>query len=134
MPGVYDTLQLLQSRGFTLAIATSSPLGIIDVVMNKLKIASFFKTFTSAEHLPYGKPNPAVYLQCAQSLGKDPSSCICFEDSFNGMIAVKAALMKCIVVPAPAFQQQLRWNAADIQLSSLEDFNESILANITGQH
>ncbi len=132
MPGVHETLQLLQSQGFTLAVATSSPLGLVDVVMEKLGISSYFKTLTSAEGLPYGKPHPAVYLNCAKALGKAPGQCICFEDSFNGMIAVKAALMKCIVVPAPPFQQQPRWNAADMQLTSLLDFNETMLKKLTG--
>lgn len=131
MPGVQETLELLQSHGFVLAIATSSPMSLVQVVVEKLDIRHYFTTLTSAEGLPYGKPNPAVYLNCAQALGKSPVQCICFEDSFNGMIAVKAALMKCIVVPAPAFQQQLRWNAADLQLTSLRDFNKELLEKIT---
>ncbi|MFX8864327.1 HAD-IA family hydrolase, partial [Acinetobacter baumannii] len=55
----------------------------------------------SAEDLDYGKPNPQVYLNCAAQLQSNPLQCICFEDSFNGMIAAKAARMKCVVVPHP---------------------------------
>lgn len=131
MPGVHETLALLHDRGFTLAVATSSPLDLADVVVDKLGIRSYFKTLTSAGDLPYGKPHPEVYLNCARALGREPGRCICFEDSFNGMIAVKAALMKCIVVPAPPFQHQPRWNAADMQLTSLLDFNETILQKLT---
>ncbi len=130
MPGVYKTLQLLQSKGFTLAVATSSPMSLVHVVVDKLNIGPYFSTLTSAEGLPYGKPHPAVYLNCANALGKQPASCVCFEDSFNGMIAVKAALMKCVVVPAPAFQGQLRWNAADLQLTSLLEFDEEALEKL----
>ncbi len=132
MPGVHETLQLLHSHNFTLAVATSSPLSLVNVVVEKLNIRSYFQTLSSADTLPHGKPHPAVYLNCAESIGKRPQQCICFEDSFYGMIAAKAALMKCIVVPAPAFQQQLRWNAADLQLASLLDFNKTTLQKLLG--
>jgi sugar-phosphatase len=61
-------------------------------------------------------------------LGSHPAACICFEDSFNGMIAAKAARMKCIVVPHPDQYHQERWNIADLRLNSLrsltaKDFN-----------
>ncbi|MBX3241672.1 MAG: hexitol phosphatase HxpB [Chitinophagaceae bacterium] len=132
MPGVYETLDLLRYGGFTLGIATSSPLSLVDVVVNKLEIAGYFKVFTSADRLAYGKPHPEVYLNCAARLGKHPAQCACFEDSYNGMISVKAARMKCIVVPAPAFREEHKWKAADMQLKSLLDFNKETLGRITG--
>jgi mannitol-1-/sugar-/sorbitol-6-/2-deoxyglucose-6-phosphatase len=36
--------------------------------------------------------------------------------------------MKCVVVPAYAHQQEARWAAADLKLSSLQNFNELLLA------
>jgi sugar-phosphatase len=78
-----------------------------------------FSAICSAEFLPYGKPNPQVFINCAIELGSHPAACICFEDSFNGMIAAKAARMKCIVVPHPDQFHQERWNIADLRLNSL---------------
>ena len=48
--------------------------------------------------------------------------CIAFEDSFNGMIAAKAARMKCVIIPATADYDHPKWNAADLKLASLQDF------------
>ncbi|MBX2922994.1 MAG: hexitol phosphatase HxpB [Chitinophagaceae bacterium] len=127
MPGVLEIFEFLHERNFTIGLATSSPMSLVDVVVNKLGIRPYLHTATSAEDLPYGKPHPEVYLSCARELNKHPIQCICFEDSFNGMIAAKAARMKCVVVPAPVFQQQLKWNAADLQLKSLLDFGEKEL-------
>ena len=101
---------------------------LINAVVNKLEIDHFITARTSAEHLPFSKPHPQVFLNCAELLRTAPTACICFEDSFNGMIAAKAARMKCVVVPAYTHQQEARWAAADLKLSSLQNFNELLLA------
>jgi sugar-phosphatase len=53
-----------------------------------------FDALASAEKLPYSKPHPQVYLDCAAKLGVDPLACVALEDSVNGMIASKAARMR----------------------------------------
>ena len=108
-------------------LATSSGMPLIDVVVDKLGIRNYLHAITSAADLPYGKPHPQVYINCAEQLNSHPRECICFEDSFNGMIAVKAAVMKCVVVPAAHESQHIKFNAADLKLSSLQNFNELLL-------
>jgi sugar-phosphatase len=125
MPGVHKVLDQISSSGLKIGLATSSPLALIDVVVDKLGIRDYFSAFNSAENLVHGKPHPQVYLDCASALGVEPVSCVCFEDSFHGMIAAKAARMKCVVVPLPAFRDQPRFQAADLLLHSLEDFDLS---------
>jgi sugar-phosphatase len=53
-----------------------------------------------------------------------PLECICFEDSFNGLIAAKAARMKCVVIPHNAVSKEEKWSIADLKLSSLQNFGE----------
>ena len=86
-----------------------------------------FDAITSAEKLPFGKPHPEVYINCAAELGLKGMECIAFEDSFNGMIAAKAARMKCVVVPAATAYDHPKWNAADLKLRSLLEFDEEKL-------
>jgi HAD superfamily hydrolase (TIGR01509 family) len=124
MPGVQHIINFFVERNFKIGLASSSPMELIDLVVDQLNIRNFLQATTSAEHLPYGKPHPQVYLNCAAELSSAPSSCICFEDSFNGMIAAKAAKMKCVVVPHHAQLKQERWGAADLKLSSLQNFGE----------
>jgi beta-phosphoglucomutase-like phosphatase (HAD superfamily) len=128
MPGVEHILRFFTERNFKIGLASSSPLQLIDMVVNKLKINDFISAKSSAESLPYSKPHPQVFLNCAALLGASPTNCICFEDSFNGMIAAKAARMKCVVVPARNHQQEARWAAADLKLTSLLTFNDLLLA------
>jgi HAD superfamily hydrolase (TIGR01509 family) len=127
LPGLAHILNFFIERKFKIGLATSSPQELIDVVMNHLKIGSCFQAICSADELTYGKPHPQVYINCAEELNSPVTQCICFEDSFNGMIAAKAARMKCIVVPAPQQHHETRWNAADLKISSLQNFNDLLL-------
>ncbi|AXY75122.1 hexitol phosphatase HxpB [Paraflavitalea soli] len=130
MPGVHEVFSLLKEKGFKIGLATSSPLALVKVVAEKLQINDYLQAIASAEELKYGKPHPQVYLDCAAALEVSPLECVCLEDSFNGMIAVKAARMKCIVIPAKHQQHQTCWDAADRKLSSLLQLNEEVLDDL----
>jgi mannitol-1-/sugar-/sorbitol-6-/2-deoxyglucose-6-phosphatase len=124
LPGVDHIFDFFYRKQFKIGLASSSPLELIELVVEMSGISKFLHAVSSAEDLPYGKPHPQVYLNCAEALGVDPSECICFEDSFNGMIAAKAAKMKCVVVPHHAQLKDERWGAADLKLSSLQNFGQ----------
>ncbi|MFZ1800952.1 MAG: hexitol phosphatase HxpB [Chitinophagaceae bacterium] len=124
MPAVPYIINFFRERNFKIGIASSSPASIIEMVMQLCNITEFIHVYVSAEELQYGKPHPQVYLECAEQLDVDTSACICFEDSFNGMIAVKAARMKCVIVPSLAAIRDPRWAAADLKIASLQNFNE----------
>jgi HAD superfamily hydrolase (TIGR01509 family) len=130
LPGLAHILTYFMERKFKIGLATSSPQEVIDTVMNHLKIGKCFQAICSGDQLQYGKPHPQVYLNCAEALGSDPMECICFEDSFNGLIAVKAARMKCVVIPAPHQHHETRWSAADLKISSLQNFNDLLMQTI----
>jgi sugar-phosphatase len=131
LPGVPEVIDFFRTRDIPAGLATQSPHEVIDAVMDRTGLKGAFNAVTSAEKLPYGKPHPQVYLDCAALLKALPVSCICFEDSFNGLIAVKAARMTCIVVPAPHQQHELRWEAADLKLESLQEFNEHMFKTVS---
>lgn len=127
MPGVNYIVAFFKSRNFKIGLASSSGTELISQVINQLGLVEHIGSFTSAEFLAHGKPHPEVYLQCAQNLGARPEECICFEDSYHGMIAVKAARMKCVVVPSHTESQRMVWHSADLKISSLQNFNELLL-------
>ena len=122
LPGVMEALSQSKSGGLKMGLATSSYSRIIDAVVAKLGIGDFFEVMHSAEHEVFGKPHPAVFLNCADKLGVDPTQCLVIEDSFNGIIAAKAARMKVIAVPEKSHQEDPRLNIADAVLESLENF------------
>lgn len=130
MPGVNHIFNFFIQRGFRTGLASSSPLNLIETVTDLLGVQQHLRVCTSAASLPYGKPHPQVYLDCAMALGSSPMECVCFEDSYYGMIAAKAARMKCVVVPDPVNAKNPRWTAADLKIASLSNFNELLLASL----
>jgi mannitol-1-/sugar-/sorbitol-6-/2-deoxyglucose-6-phosphatase len=127
MQGLQHIFNFFINRQYKIGLASSSPLSLIDVVIDKLGIRNYLHAICSAAHLPYGKPHPQVYLDCAAALNSNPYECICFEDSFNGLIAAKAAGMKCIVIPAQHDSSKPKFSAADLKISSLQNFNDLLL-------
>jgi HAD superfamily hydrolase (TIGR01509 family) len=127
MPGLDHIFSFFKEKNFRIGLATSSPLALVDVVVDKLKIRPYLNAVASAGHLPFGKPHPQVYMDCAEALNVSPLQCICFEDSFNGLIAAKAARMKCVIIPAPDQFSLAKWGAADLKLNSLLAFSDSQL-------
>ena len=125
--GADSIIPFIRSFGLKVGLATSSPLSLVEVVLKKLQLENSFDAITSAEKLPFGKPHPEVYLNCAGALGAAGMECIAFEDSFNGMIAAKAARMKCVIIPAAADYDHPKWSAADLKLQSLTAFDETKL-------
>jgi mannitol-1-/sugar-/sorbitol-6-/2-deoxyglucose-6-phosphatase len=130
MPGLQYIFNFFIAKKFKIGLASSSPLSLINEVVQMLGIQTHLHHVSSAAELPFGKPHPQVYLDCAKALNAHPSNCLCFEDSFYGMIAAKAARMKCVVVPSKEDFKQLRWAAADAKMASLLNFNDLLLKTL----
>lgn len=119
LPGVEQALRLCRDQGLKIALASASPLHMLERVLEMFNLRHYFDQLASAEHLPYSKPHPQVYLDAAAQLGIDPLNCVALEDSFNGMVASKAARMRAIVVPAAEHRDDARWALANVRLDDL---------------
>lgn len=119
LPGVREAIALCKAQGLKVGLASASPLHMLERVLEMFDLRAEFDAIASAEHLPYSKPHPQVYLDAAAKLGVDPLCCVTLEDSVNGMIATKAARMRSIVVPAEENRDDERWCLANAKLPSL---------------
>ena len=124
LPFVKETLDFFKNEQIPIAIASSSPLGLIQSAVEKLEIERYFKVMCSAEYEEYGKPHPAVFLSTASYLRVAPTDCLVFEDSLTGIIAAKAAKMQCIAVPSKQDYDNPKFVLADLKVASLKDFLE----------
>lgn len=131
MPGVEHSLQLLQTMGIRIGLATSSPMRMVKELIPAFGLAKYFDVLTSADTAKVGKPHPEVFLQCADSLGCLPRQCVVFEDSINGMIAAKAAGMKAVIVPEAEQYDNPKFALADGKLKSLQDFDKTLWHKLT---
>lgn len=123
LPGVEKTLNTLHENNRKIALASSSSMRIIEEVVKKLGIESYFEVLHSAEFEKHGKPAPDVFLSTAKMLDHQPTSCIVYEDSKNGMRAGLSANMKTIIVPE--FPEPIvEWHQeAHLKWHTLESFS-----------
>ncbi len=124
MEGVDYILNFFKNKKLKIALASASPIGIIETVLKKLNCEDYFELCHSGELEEYGKPHPAVYLTTATKLKINPLNCLVFEDSLVGLIAAKAARMKAVVVPDKKYKNNSKFSIADVKLNSLKEFNE----------
>ena len=122
MPGLMESLAFFKQKGFKLGVATSSDVALLNTVIDSLNIRAYFGALCSAQYLPYGKPHPHVFLNCADALQVLPANCLVIEDSVNGVIAGKAAQMRVAVIPEEENLTNPKFAIADYHLHSLLDF------------
>jgi len=103
LPGAVELVEFC-GRRWPLALASGSPSPLIEAVTAHPSIAGRLRVVISADEVPRGKPAPDVYLEAAARLGYDPTTCLCFEDSANGILAGHAAGLFVFAVPDPRFQ------------------------------
>ncbi len=125
MTGVEYSLDLAKKHQLKIGLATSSSWQIVDTVLKKLGVKEYFSAIESAEHLPYGKPHPEVFLNCASALGIKPQNCLVIEDSVNGVLAGKAARMKVVAIPEEENKHNPKFIIADYKLNSLLELSEN---------
>lgn len=98
-PGAREILQYLKDQGVKIALASSSPLDIIERNLRLTDTASYFDAVVSGEHVTHGKPAPDIFLLAAEKLGLKASDCYVLEDGVNGMYAGIRAGCASIMVP-----------------------------------
>jgi sugar-phosphatase len=126
LPGVLDSLKLLKDNKIPIALASSSSLSLINTVLDKLKIKSFFKIIHSAENEKAGKPDPAVFLTTAKLFNQKPENCLVLEDSKAGMEAGVNANMRTVLVPENGTDP--KWKSkAFVKLNSMKEFSLELL-------
>lgn len=124
LPGVDHIIDFFKTKNIPLAVASSSSFCVIDAVMKRLGIGPHFSIIHSAENEDYGKPHPAIFLTTARKLAVQPSKCLVFEDSVNGVIAASAARMKCVAIPESSGINNPNFSIADMTLVSLLKFED----------
>jgi sugar-phosphatase len=130
MEGLDYILSFFESRNIPIALASSSKVQIIETVLNKFKIRERFTLYHSAQFEKEGKPHPAVFLTTAKKLGAEPSECLVFEDSINGVVAAKVAGMKVVALPDKYLLGDEKFKSADLIINSLNDFNEKLFQDL----
>jgi mannitol-1-/sugar-/sorbitol-6-/2-deoxyglucose-6-phosphatase len=126
MPGVTAAITRFGRYRLALAIASSSPLRLIDAVCDRLGLGGIQVRCSGLDEVR-AKPAPDVYLTAAHKLGVAPAGCLAMEDSPHGIAAAKAAGMRCVAVPDPLLIGDPGYGEADLVLSSLTELDDTAL-------
>jgi HAD superfamily hydrolase (TIGR01509 family) len=127
--GVVELIQDLKKNDFKILIASSSHIDAIDAIVKKFNLAIYLLARLSGAELKHSKPDPEIFLRTAGLANSEPHECLVIEDSRNGVIAAKAAGMKCIgYLNLNSGVQDL--SGADIVISSFTELNATLIKNI----
>lgn len=130
--GASEGLEFVKKQNVKMALASTSAMVLIDVVLDKLKLREYFEAIHSGEFEEYPKPHPGLYLTTARKIEVEPQFCLAIEDSITGIIAAKAAKMKCLAVPDIALRSDKRLGIADMILPSLASLDQKTWKYLSG--
>ena len=94
--GIPELLKALYENNIKMAVASSSPIAVIELIIESFKFKNYFNELVTGDYVERSKPEPDIFLYAADKLGVLPEECIVIEDSCNGVKAAKKAGMKCI--------------------------------------
>jgi len=98
--GLIDLLEVLERYDLLIAIASSSPGGIIERNVSSAGLSiNGFDAYVGGDEVQNSKPAPDIFLLAAQKLGIRSESCLVIEDSNPGVQAAHSAGMPVIMVP-----------------------------------
>jgi len=131
-PGVMTLLNGLKLSGYKLAIASSSRIESIELIVDKF-FPDFFEVLQSDANLPKSKPDPEVFLKAADKLGGDNAkNTLIVEDSVSGYKAAIAAGFPCVMCPDVTVGGVYDFSEAVMVVDSLEDLSVEDLDVILG--
>ena len=118
--GVRGLIAQLDSRGTSLAVASSSYRGWVCGYLAEFGLAGSFPVVVTRDDVQQTKPAPDLFLLAAQRIGVPPAQCVAIEDSPKGIAAAREAGMKVVAFPNPV-TESFDLSGADLVVRTLED-------------
>jgi len=119
LPGAESFLAECRAAGLKTALATASRNSAL--ILELLCIRSMFDAVVDGNKVKRTKPDPEVFLLCAQELGVEARRCVVFEDAEAGIEAARAAGMFSVGIGSRAILKRADIVAPGLSELSLED-------------
>ena len=97
--GAADLLGQFASLSIPMAVATSTNTARAMQKLRDAGILDRFDAIVGGDQVSRSKPDPAIYLKAAATLGVAPGKCLALEDSENGVRAALSSGMTVVQVP-----------------------------------
>lgn len=103
-PGARELLSYLSAQGYTIGLASSSPMHLVERQLTMAGLFGYFSAFATGDMVQNSKPAPDIYLLACQKLSIAPESAYAIEDAPKGVQAAASAGLGVLMVPdlAPA--------------------------------
>lgn len=109
IPGFEAFVKTLHDNGVRCAVVTSSNVQKMrNVYAQHPEFQAYFDRVLTSEDFAKSKPDPDCYLKGAACFGVTPQECVGFEDSFNGLKAVRAAQIFTIGLATTNSEEAIR--------------------------
>lgn len=122
-PGVLPLFSSLKAAGVKTALASASKNAAL--VLQKLCIPDLFDYVADSNLIKNGKPDPEIFLTCAQALGVAPERCIGVEDAPAGVTAIKAAGMYALGIG-----EEHALTQADLVIPAISALDQTLLTKL----
>jgi len=91
-----EFMLMIHDEEYSMALASSNNKMAVDSIIEKFGLRKYLKVAISGDDVTNGKPDPEIFLKASEKMNIEPHECLVIEDAANGVIAAKAAGMKCI--------------------------------------
>lgn len=128
--GFEDFIADLRRHGVKTAVVTSSNIPKMESVFRQRpEFCGFFDAILTSEDFAFSKPHPDCYQRGAQCFGVEPSECIVFEDSLNGLRSGRAA-GSVVIGMATTLSKEAINGLSDVQLTDYQGLNHEKVVQI----
>jgi beta-phosphoglucomutase len=128
VPFAKSFLQKAREADLLTGLATGSRPEKCHMILDRLHLRSFFDRIVTAEDIKNSKPDPEIFLKCAEAMGVEPANCLVFEDAENGVKAAKNAGMRCVAISTTTNTGRLK--EADLIIDSYRSLDPHELCSI----
>lgn len=109
-----------------LAVATNSVRAELDLILERLDLASLLDATVAREDYARAKPAPDAYVAAARALGLPPAECAVVEDTARGVRAARAAGMVALALPHDLTHDN-DFSGCARRLASLDELTSALL-------
>jgi HAD superfamily hydrolase (TIGR01509 family) len=126
VPGALELLQRLRPRT-RMAIVTSCRRAHFEAIHRTSGLRDLVEFVLVREDYGESKPHPEPYLTAVKRLDVQKQNCLVVEDSQRGLVAARAAGLRCWIV-ASEMTKGLCFDGAERQFESLAEVGEALAA------
>jgi beta-phosphoglucomutase len=117
---LFPLLDAAHKENIPMVIGTSAPKENVHFIIEGLGIGHYFKAILDDRSVTKGKPNPEIYIKCAEAAGLPNNRCVVIEDAVSGLQAGKAAGSKTIGITTSHGRDELQ---ADMLIDNLSQLS-----------